>query len=831
MSLSPDLPPRRTVTLQLPALVTGTLKAMAAALVVVALYFGKDILVPLALAGLLAFLLDPLVSLLKRWHLPRHVGVAVVTIATLAAVAGASTLIGLQVIQLGKNLPQYQSTIETKLRSLRVGLIRDASLSSAGRLIGAVGNEVDATRKALDNATGNHAKPPLRVQVAGAEQSPLQLASSWLSPVLAPLLTGGIAFVLLVFILLGRHDLRDRVLRLAGGDLHHMTDALNEAANRVSRYLTMQVLVNLSYGVPLALGLWAIGVPGAVLWGALAAVLRFVPYVGPVVASLFPLALAFAVDPGWQMLMWTLLLVLSLELVINNVIEPWLYGASTGLAAVAVLLSAAFWTVLWGPVGLILATPLTVCLVVMGRHLPQFRFLDLLLGSDPVFDQPTQLYQRLLAGNVEEATELAEQQIATEGLATFYSRTAVPALGMAAADHARVASAEHRHRVSSGVVALLRELREEHPVPAGSDEAAGPSGRVLCIGLRWQADSLAADMLAHTLAIGGVAAQALPATAVSAERIGSLDLRGVQVVCLSSFHPEPEALARYACRRLLRLQPDLKIVLTLWHAPASLREPEAASLLGASAIALSLLEATHRITDLLPERDAQGRGDADDDGGDPHRDPATVDPAVLRVCRALDGPRQALGMQAAQRAAEVFDTDRAVIWWADGRTQSWQLDSAGAADAALDPAFGDTHLNALLRTPRALVVPDLARDPRVRRRTGEAAGAGAAAAPARFLAAAPLCLANGTAVGALCLLDARPRMLNARELRLLEALARDLMQQLHADELGAEPGPAEPSAQTGWRLSGWPRGLPGLPGLPASKDVPPEVDDAAGAKA
>jgi hypothetical protein len=493
---------------------------------------------------------------------------------------------------------------------------------------------------------------------------------------------------------------------------------------------------------------------------------------------------------------------------------------------------------LWGPVGLILATPLTVCLVVMGRHLPQFRFLDLLLGSDPVFDQPTRLYQRLLAGNVEEATELAEQQIATEGLATFYSRTAVPALGMAAADHARVASAEHRHRVSSGVVALLRELREEHPVPAGSDEAAASSGRVLCIGLRWQADSLAADMLAHALAIGGVPAQALPATAVSAERIGSLDLRGVQVVCLSSFHPEPEALARYACRRLLRLQPDLKIVLTLWHAPASLREPEAASVLGASAIALSLLEATHRITDLLPERDAQGRGDADADG-DHRRDPDTVDPAVLRVCRAVDGPRQALGMQAAQRAAEVFDTDRAVIWWADGRTQSWQLDSAGASATVLDPALGDTHLNALLRAPRSLVVPDLARDPRVRRRPADAVhasvnvstNANTDPAPARFLAAAPLCLANGTAVGALCLLDARPRTLNARELRLLEALARDLMQQLHADELDTEAGPAEATGQTGWRLSGWPRGLPGLPGLPGLKDVPPEVDDATGAKA
>ena len=765
-------PRQRQLALRVPDPLLVAARLAIVAIVVTGLYYGKDILVPLALAALLAFLLDPWVTRLRRWKIGRGPAVGIVTLATLAVIAGATLLMGQQVVQLGRNLPQYQSTIESKLRTLRQRIAGDHSLHSATRLIDSVGHEVDATRKALGEATPDKptrkAQPqPQQVQVVPTQVSTVRTVHDALMPVLEPLLTGGIAAVLLIFILLQRNDLRDRVMRLVGGDLHHMTDALNEAAQRVSRYLTMQVVVNVSYGVPLTLGLWWIGVPGALLWGLLAATLRFIPYLGPVVASAFPLLMAFAVDPGWDLLLMTAALVLTLELVLNNLVEPWLYGSSTGLAPVAILLSAAFWTVLWGTVGLILATPLTVCLVVMGRHLPQLRFLDLLLGSDPVFDPPTQLYQRLLSGNVGEAADVAETAIADSGLTAFYSSTALPALGMAAADHTRVAQAEHRHRVASGMAQLLRELRAEHPA---TPSLAGEAPPVLCIALRWEADALASVMLEHALVVEGQPAQALPAGSIGADQLGSLGTLGLRddgVVCLSSFHPDPEGMVRNVCRRLHRRHPGLKIVLGLWHAPPALREPGAAALLGASAVATSLQEAVAHVRALQAANGAGADAGAPA-GGDAAQ--ALADAAVLS--RTLESVRAEPAMQAAQRAAEVFDSAHGVVFWADDRLHRWQ--AGRGADPPDLSAVRAALMVPLLGSGSSMVVPDSAREPRLR----VGVGADEAARAHRFIAAVPLRWDDRLVVGVLCLLDPVPRGFSARELRLLEALARDLVQVL-----------------------------------------------------
>ena len=786
----PDTRKTRYLMLRLPVPVRVALNLGIGALIVAALVLGREILVPLALAGLLAFLLDPLVGRLRRWRVSRGLAVALVTLATLATVAGASLVVGQQVMQLGRNLPQYQSTIETKLRHLRQSIVGERSLSSASRLIGAVENEVAKTRQALQPAAAagdpTRRAEPLRVKVAAAELGPLETVNQVVTPLLSPLITGGIAIVLLVFILLERNDIRDRVMRLTGGDLHDMTDALNEAAHRVSRYLSMQVLVNLCYGLPLALGLWAIGVPGAWLWGLLAGVMRFVPYVGPVVASLFPLTLAFAVDPGWDMLLWTLSLVLVLELISNNVVEPWLYGSSTGLAPVAVLLSAAFWTVLWGPVGLVLATPLTVCLVVMGRHLPSLRFLDLLLGSDPVFDPATRLYQRLLAGNVMSAIEIADAQIDADGLTAFYSATALPALALAAVDHGRVSSAEHRLRVRAGMAELLRELRAEHsvePPPAALDTTAGdPSAAsgvaaVACIGLRWEADTLAADMLAHGLSAAGVPSLATPEAALNAERIARLDLQHASVVCLSTFHPDPEAMVRYACRRLRRARPDLKIVLGLWNAPAALHEPGAAATLGAAAVATSLAEAVERVRALSAPADPPAPAAAGGEG-----EPAD-EPRARAHCLRIDAWRQAPARQAAQRSGEVFDTDEALVCWVDGQVHRWRADGA-AHDGGID---AQAWWHQLPLGDEALVVPDLARDGRF------GADGNGAQLPHRFMAAAPLRWTDGSRLGMLCVLDRRPRPFGLREQQLLTELAAELIERIEVE--GRErstPAPARP---------------------------------------
>jgi predicted PurR-regulated permease PerM len=784
-------PARPSVRLQVPAPLMLAARLSVVALVVLGLYFGKDLFVPLALAALLAFLLDPWVTRLRRLHVPRVVAVGIVTVCALAAIGGATLLVGQQVLSLGKNLPQYQSTIETKLRTLRHRIEGDRSLRSATRLIDSVGQEVDATRKALD-ATGSSGSAtrarPLQVQVASGDLSTLKTAQDTLMPVIEPLLTAGVAIVLLIFMLLQRNDLRDRVMRLSGGDLHHLTDALSEAAQRVSRYLTMQLVVNASYGVPLALGLWWIGVPGAILWGLLAATLRFVPYLGPVVAAVFPLVLAFAVDPGWSLLLWTLALVLTLELISNNFIEPWLYGSSTGLAALAMLLSAAFWTALWGPVGLLLATPMTVVLVVMGRHLPALRFLDVLLGNEPVFDAPTRLYQRLLAGNVEEAADMAELGIAKDGgLASFYSSTALPALGLASTVLQGEAGLEHRHRVNTGMARLLRELQRDHPSAHPPVHSPGPAqdvhDPVFCVGLRWEADALSSSMLAHALALDGLAAQALPTSVLQAD--AGLALGGASVVCLSTFHPDPEAMARHACRRLRRLQPDLQIVLGLWNAPAALREPSAAARLGASAVATSLSETLAHVRAMRPDTSAPPHASS------PVAAPAVGDAAsALKLCQRVDALRTAPALLAAQRAAEILDTPMGAVWWADGRLHAWPSDSGEPALSV--EGIRKAILQPMLQQAQARVVQDVARDPQL------CAAAASEGWPHRFVAAVPLTCAASAPLGVLFVLDTVPRTFGPREQRLLDAVAQDLVQrvELEAQELEQADVPTSGASPT-----------------------------------
>lgn len=586
------------------------LAMLAAALAVAALYFGKDIFVPLALAALLGFLLDPLVCRLRRWHLPRWLAVAVVVLMTVGVVAVTSVFAGSQLVALGREVPTYQSTIQAKLRALRESLSRRSVLDDAARLVQMIEGEVNATRRALDpsaaaSAASAPGKPlprakaqaaqqraqqePLRVQLEEAPVRPLQALSEMLAPVLAPLLTTGLVFVFLVFILLSRNELRDRLLRLTGGDVHRMSDALNEAAERVSRYLGAQFLVNLGYAVPMAAGLWMIGVPGALLWGLLAGALRFLPYLGPTIAALFPLTMAFAVDPGWSMLLWTLALVVTLELISNNLIEPWAYGASTGLSALAVLVSATFWTVIWGPIGLVLATPLTVCLVVLGRHVRPLRVFDLLLGNEPAFDVPTTLYQRLVDGEVEDAVELARDQVREGSLAVFYAEVALPALQLTEG----TPHAERRERVADGMRVLLDDLDEAPAAPSPD------APRLLCIGGQSALDSIAAQMLARTLSAEGHAATVKAAGDLRPHSIDTLDLSGADVVIVNYLAEGWRTRARYVCRHLRRRQPDVRILVVAWHGGATSSSIDgAAAAVGADALATTAEDALRCVREL-----------------------------------------------------------------------------------------------------------------------------------------------------------------------------------------------------------------------------------------
>ena len=778
----------------------------ALALGITALYLGRSVLMPLAFAALLAFVLDPVVTALRRWRVPHALAVGLVMTLTMAGLGGGAVLLGQQAVALSHDLPTYQTTIRKKLRDLRPDAGSSRILSDASRVIGMVEGELSAVREDAagsgpgsgPGSTSTKARALTKVQLEPAPLSPLRAILNFVTPVLLPLATAGLVAVLAVFLLLQRHEMRDRLVRLTGGDLHHMADAMNEAAHRVSRYLGAQVLINVGYGIPMAFGLWLIGVPGALLWGFLSGVLRFVPYLGPAVAALFPLLLAFAIDPGWHMMIWTLALILGMELIINNIVEPLAYGGRTGVSPVAVLLSAAFWALLWGPVGLVLATPMTVCLLALGRHLAPLRFLELMLGSEPVFDKPTQLYQRLISGELEEAIELSHQEVARFSLLQFYSDSAVPMLALAARPSSLRATAAQRHRVVNGVSRLLDDLRASHPAAPLNETPSPGAGNVLCIGARNEIDTLSAELLAHALASAGCNARAVPALAVTADRIDGLNLEGIDTVCLCTFSGTPQTHARFVCRRLGRLRrggPALRVVLAAWSAPPELLQAGADAALGVDAVAVSLAEAQGRLMPtLMPTQAARTVEQAALSG-------AAVGAAAAVMHSSLDssldstldstlgGLRDTLA-RGAQQAADVFSAPLATASfqsatlgplqcsaglppWAQREGAAWQ------AEASL-MAHLQAHLQAHLEADphnvgQPLVVPDIARDP------GFAALLDDRLEGLSFLAAAALRGTDGQIVGVLAIRDTQARPFTDGDRRLLADMAAELCASVAAE--------------------------------------------------
>lgn len=734
---------------------------LSATIILAALYFGRGVLMPLALALLLSFALNPAVSWLRRIGLPQVVAVSAVMVIVLCLLAGFGLTLGAQVRALSEQLPTYQTTIRDKLTTLRDTLKAPGMFDGVLKTLGTIETEVDTP------ATQSSTAPDVqRVEVTPAPESAMKQAMTWLARSAEPLATAGIVFVFVFLALLDSRDIRDRFLRIFGGNLYRSTDALDEAGARISKYLLMQLLVNVSYGAPLALGLWVIGVPGALLWGSVAAAMRFIPYVGPAISSIFPLALAFAVDPSWSMVLWTLGLIVFLELVSNNIVEPLLYGASTGLSAIALIAAATFWTALWGPIGLILSTPLTVCLLVIGRHLPQLQFLHVLLGSEPALDVPTRIYQRLIAGDVDEVIEIAEAEIKESSERAFYDDIGLKVLRLASEDHADVASAEHRLRIVSGMDDLLDELADQNlpdtqPVPVRET--------VICIGGKWEVDAIAARMLANALRHEGVAAASRPAASINAEYVANLDLEGVALVCLSYFSPEPALPARHFCRRLRRKWPDLRIVLAFWNGPDELLTDEAVERLGADQVATSMTEAVHRIQQML------GPGAALEYKPAPIPEDDARRVAALHATGVLDGHAREELDAMAKRAADVFDTgfamislidtDREIVAGKSGTLPRSLVDDSGPMQSMSREQSVCGHVVAAGET---LVVPDAERDPRF------ADNPAIDLRDVRFYAGAPLRTEDGFVLGTLCIVDPKPRVLEESEIELLERMAADV---------------------------------------------------------
>jgi predicted PurR-regulated permease PerM len=578
-----------------------------AVIIVAALYLGREIFVPVALAILLSFVLASPVELLQRCRVPKAIAVVGVVLFAFAIIFALGSLMAAQLARLAGDLPQYQTTIQNKIQSVRGITGGSSTLERAEGMLQDLSKELNKPKNGsavkepnpIANPSGVRPAAPVKVEVLQPDPGTLENLRSLIAPLVSPLATTGIIVIFVIFILIQREDLRNRLIRLAGShDLQRTTAALDDAAGRLSRLFLNQLLINTGFGVMIGIGLWIIGVPSPALWGILAAVLRFVPYIGSFIAAAFPLVLAIAVDPGWSMLAWTAILFFVVEPVVGQVVEPMVYGRTTGLSPVAVVVSATFWTALWGPIGLVLATPLTVCLVVLGRHVERLAFLDVMFGDRPALSPPEIFYQRMLAGDPTEAAEKAEEFLKERSLSSYYEEVALPGLRLAQADLKReVLDAARLAKIRDTVIEFTTDLSEpaeremkadgktddpeaiaavdqttevEMPtalaVLAKADLAAGwqSDHPVLCIAGRSSLDEAAAVMFADLCKAHGLGCRIEGPAALSTANIFRLDTDGVAMVCFSYLDTSSPAHIRFAVRRLRTKLPRAVIMLGVW---------------------------------------------------------------------------------------------------------------------------------------------------------------------------------------------------------------------------------------------------------------------------
>jgi predicted PurR-regulated permease PerM len=500
-----------------------------------------------------------------------------------------------QVNQLAADLPRYQSTLSEKVQALKGVTAGGGTLEQASEVLRNLRKELDRPR-GEPPATGRAAAPaspdrPIPVEVRQPDPGALQTLGALIAPLIHPLTTTGIVIIFVVFILLQQQDLRSRLIRLAGShDLQRTTAAMDDAGQRLSRLFLMQLALNAGFGLVIGAGLWLIGVPSAPLWGILAMVLRFVPYIGAIISAIFPLVVAAAVGTGWSMVLWTAALFLVVEPIIGHLIEPMVYGRSSGLSPVAVVASATFWTWLWGPIGLILATPLTVCLVVLGRHVERMKFLEVMLGDRPALSPVELTYQRMLAGDPIEATEQAETFLKDKPLIAYYKDILLGGLRLAHADldEGRLDD-ERLHRIRDTVADIVDDLKghqdpelpdvsaadgssplarlSEAEEDAGAERKVVPlperwrkEGAVLCIPGSGLLDEALAIILAQLMDRQGIPALAKEADALSMAKLFALDTKDTALVCLCYIRRASTAQFRYAARRIRRKAPGAAIL-------------------------------------------------------------------------------------------------------------------------------------------------------------------------------------------------------------------------------------------------------------------------------
>jgi predicted PurR-regulated permease PerM len=541
--------------------------------VVAGLYFGRPVLLPLALAVLMSFALAPLVGLLKRLKLGNVVPVLISVLLAVVVMSSLGAFMGSQLASLAADLPRYQTNLAHKIQSVVGSAVHNDTFTQFNRTIENLADQVTTGNKADDiaNTAPNQIKP-VPVVIQRATLTPWSVAQNVLGPLLEPLGLIALVLVFVGFILLQKDDLRDRLVRLAGSrDMQRTTVALDEAANRLARYLFLQTCINTCFGLIISLGLWLIGIPNAGLWGLMSMLLRFVPYVGVPLSFLFPFTLALAVDTGWSKMAWTMALYGCIEAIVGQAIEPFLYGRSMGLSAVAVVVAAVFWTWLWGPLGLLLSTPLTMCFVVFSRHVESLKFLDVMLGDQPALRFEESLYLRMLADDPDEAADEAEGFLRAKSLSAYYDEVAARALMLAQRDVDRgVLDPLRQTRIRDAIKGLIVNLadRKDETALVGADLPArwrdGTHEPVLCVAGRGPLDEAGALLLVDMLSKYGIAARIVSSDEASATHIRDLPCEGVQLTCVSYLEPGTFKNARYQVRRLRKRMPDVPVMALFW---------------------------------------------------------------------------------------------------------------------------------------------------------------------------------------------------------------------------------------------------------------------------
>lgn len=549
------------------------------AVIVATLYFGREILVPIALAVLLSFVLAPLVKLFQRVRIPRPVAVLLAVVTALAVAISLGTMVTVQVNQLVSDLPRYQTTLGQKVHSLRDRLGPNGILKNASNLLKNLGQELETNEsdkpavvpRSLTPTDGTAAPIPVEVHqpVPGASETFVAV----LQPLVGPFTTTGIVLIFVTFFLFQREDLRNRFIRLVGsGDIERTTTALDDAGRRLGKLFATQLVLNAIFGFVMGSGLALIGVPSAPLWGLLAMILRFVPYIGAVLAAVLPLTLAAAVDADWRMAIWTVALFTFVELVMGQIIEPFVYGRSAGLSPVAIVISAAFWTWLWGSLGLLMSTPLTLCLGVLARHVDRLQFIDIMLGDQPALTPQQAAYQRMLAGDPVEAIEQARAFLKEGTVLAYYDEILVGALKLAQADaeQGRLDDGrlENIFKTVSDTVEDLAEHRNGETSSEKPNEHAsvadnvvslsrGEFGKqVFCIPGLGRLDDCAVLVVADTLKRQGIDARVAGATT-------AIENNNATSICLCYLEDVSKARLDYAVRKLSRSAPSARIVVCL----------------------------------------------------------------------------------------------------------------------------------------------------------------------------------------------------------------------------------------------------------------------------